>query len=99
MTQNEKDRAFIDECLRFMKNEDLFVGHDLTNAIFIADRLLTERENAETVYKFNPVTDGVKHEFSRENVQAHRVVLSREDLTPIYGKKGIWIADVDGEGE
>ncbi|MBC1231512.1 hypothetical protein HB816_13740 [Listeria booriae] len=108
MKQNEESRyerekrqlAMITGCYKIDKQEIVVEKNHLNLLIKLANErneLLHERENAEVVYKFNTKSDGVRDEFSRENAQSHRVILSRDDLTPRYGQKGVWIPVEEAE--
>lgn len=88
MTQNEKDRAFLNERLYDFEHRENIHVRDQRTMFEVANRLLTEREHADTVYKIHDKKRSVTHYF--KNV-SH---LYNDEFTQ---EKGIWIADVDGE--
>lgn len=98
MTQNEKDREWlnhVDE--QYIQNgkvsEENFV---LFEVMKMADRLLTEREEAETVYKYEGDTDC---QYAKEEKQIdYRVNYGTGELSSIErGIKGVWIPDGEAE--
>ncbi|EUJ51817.1 hypothetical protein [Listeria rocourtiae] len=96
MTQNEKDRKIVNQALVVCKIA-LGTGVDedapMIQAIRIADKLLTERENAE---------EGYLHDASKVGYQdacSTRFINNKENYNGNPGIKGVWIAIKDGEEE
>ncbi|EUJ46697.1 hypothetical protein [Paenilisteria rocourtiae] len=92
MTQNEKDREIMDTALEFvfsMGLEGLELDERIGDAILLANRLLTERENAEVVYKGS----GAYPEFwTEDELRVFKKLKKHMQLT-----KGVWIADGEAE--
>ncbi|KGL46030.1 hypothetical protein DUK53_08625 [Listeria sp. SHR_NRA_18] len=93
MTQNEKDREFLDEVFYQMRDGGTQIINEIGTAqlakLFdLAHRLLTERENAEVIYR---------------DSRAHSEFWTEDEIRGYKNHmkftKGIWIPDVDGEAE
>lgn len=89
MTQNEKDRKIVNQAL-----DSCVVGDTdlICEAVRIADRLLTERENAEDGYLHDP---SVLLSFRDQHSTCY--FNKQECWNGIRGKKGVWIPDGEAE--
>ncbi|WP_430534443.1 hypothetical protein [Listeria rocourtiae] len=95
MTRNDKDRALVNRAIELCDiegNGELgkVNNNPLVQTVLLADKLLKERENGETIYKVHDKKRSVTHYF--KNV-SH---LYNDEFTQ---EKGIWIPDVDGEAD
>ncbi|KGL43020.1 hypothetical protein EP56_08500 [Listeriaceae bacterium FSL A5-0209] len=109
MTQNEESRyecekrklAMIAGCYKMDKQEIIVEKNHLDLLIKLANErneLLRERENAETVYKYEGDTDC---QYAKEEKQIdYRVNYGTGELSSIErGIKGVWIPDGEAENK
>ncbi|MBC1499383.1 hypothetical protein HB943_02120 [Listeria weihenstephanensis] len=89
MTQNEKDREIMDTALEFvfsMGLEGLELDERISDAVLLANRLLTERENAEVIYR---------------DSRAHSEFWTEDEIRGYKNHmkftKGVWIPDREAE--
>ncbi|MBC2190518.1 hypothetical protein [Listeria booriae] len=92
MTQNEKDRELLDEVFYQMRDGGTQIINDvskvqLAKLFDLAHRLLTERENAEVVYKLNDKKRAETHYYKNTSY------LYNDEFKQ---EKGIWIPIEEG---
>ncbi|PNP88199.1 hypothetical protein BMT55_15660 [Listeria newyorkensis] len=97
MTQNEKDREFLDEVFYQMRDGGTQIINEIGTAqlakLFdLAHRLLTERENAEAVYYDTDPELPANIEFWSEGRMQGYGMRPTSDF-----KKGVWISDGEAE--
>ncbi|MBC2239777.1 hypothetical protein [Listeria booriae] len=104
MTQNEKDREFLDMCASNRENGWCIdtMGDEGDMLYEIANRLLAERENAETVYQY--ATKVEEPWSSEDNYYPKEQGLittysdgSHDFIHSTTTKKGIWIPVEEAE--
>ncbi|MBC6134292.1 hypothetical protein HB825_05500 [Listeria booriae] len=93
MTQNEKDRKIVNQALvvcKIAKANGVKDDNTIALVIELANRLLTERENAETVYKFSGKVPNMFSLGERQiiwgDVDGTNMKLPVEE-----GQQGVWI--------